>query len=132
MSIEFIWVPSHLGIKGNEYVDKLAQDAITKNVIHIDCCFETFEHSKLILGLNVVLEKWQLMWTACPCSQFYKKIEPKVSFRIKYHDNNRKNAKTITRLRFGKCLLNDYLAKMKITDSDKCTSCETAVESIFC
>ena len=94
-----------------EYVDKLAQDAITKNVIDIDCCYEIFEHNKLIL--NVILEKWQLMWTACPYGQFYKKIEPKVSFRITYHDNNRKNETTITRLRFGKCLLNDYLAKMK-------------------
>jgi len=70
------------------------------------------------------------MWTACFYGQFYQKIEPKVYFRIKYHDNNRKNEKTITRLHFGKCLLNDYLAKMKITDSDKCTSCETAVESV--
>ena len=98
MSIEFIWVPIHLGIKDNEYVDKLAQDAITKNVVDIDCCFEIFEHNKLIL--NVILEKWQLIWTACPYGQFYKKIEPKVSFRKKYHDNNCKNEKTITKLRF--------------------------------
>jgi len=51
VSIEFIWVSSHLGIKGNEYVDKLAQDAITKNVTDIDCCFEIFEHNKLILNV---------------------------------------------------------------------------------
>ena len=78
MSIEFIWVPSRLGIKGNEYVDKLAQDATTKNVVHIDCSFEIFEHNKLIL--NVILEKRQLMWTACPYGQFYKKLNQKFPF----------------------------------------------------
>jgi len=70
------------------------------------------------------------MRTACPYGQFYKKIEPNVSICINYKSNHRKNEKTITRLRFGKCLLTDYLAKMKITDSDKCTSCETAAESV--
>ena len=64
-----------------------------------DCCFEIVEHNKLIL--NVILEKWQIMRTVClPYAQFYKKIEPKVSFSIKYEYNNRKNEKTITRLRF--------------------------------
>lgn len=36
VSIEFIWEPGHLGTKGNEFVDTLAQDASTESDVDYD------------------------------------------------------------------------------------------------
>jgi len=37
---------------------------------------------------------------------------------------------TITRLRFEKCRLNEYLAKLNVTDSKKCVKCKTSAETV--
>jgi len=50
---------------------------------------------------------------------FYRNIESKVSFCIKYEYKNRKKEVTITRLGLGKCCIDEYLAMMKILNSDK-------------
>jgi len=41
----------------------------------------------------------------------------------------RANETTITRLRFGKCL-NEYLAKLNVTDSSQCAQCKAASETV--
>lgn len=60
-----------------------------------------------------VLELWQITYDALTNIDYYKKLEPKVSFNIKYNSKNHVRNKTITRLRTGKAFLNDQLFKMK-------------------
>ena len=61
--------------------------------------------------------------------QFYRKIEPLISRNIKYTHQNRAKETTITRLRFGKFRINEYLAKLNITDSEKCIQCKISAET---
>ena len=80
--------------------------------------------------LQYMDEMWQGIWTTSTTGQFYRKIEPVISRNIKYTRQNRVRETTITRLRFGKCRLNEYLAKLNVTDSTKCAQCKAAVETV--
>jgi len=99
----------------DERGDRLAQNA-TKNETAENLDLEILENN--IIVKKYILDKWQNIWKCCPHGHFYRNIRPKVSFRTEYEYKNRKKEVTVTRLRLGKCI-NEYLAMMKIVDSDK-------------
>jgi len=111
----------------DERGDRLAQNA-TKNETAENLDLEILENN--IIVKKYIIDKWQNIWKCCPRGHFYRTIEPKVSFCIKYEDKNRKKKATITRLRLGKCCINEYLAMMEIVDSDKCSICNSAVKTV--
>ena len=39
--IVFVWVPGHVGIRGNEAADRAAKEALDKNRQPISCLFRT-------------------------------------------------------------------------------------------
>ena len=80
--ILFVWIPSHLGIKGNEKVDVLAKAATNKYEIYEDIKLEVLEYNEIIK--RHILSKWQNEWANCPHGQFYRVIEPNVSLQVKY------------------------------------------------
>ena len=131
LNINFIitrGIPSHVGIKGNEMADRIAQHAITNENIQLDIRLELKEINYCIF--QYIDDKWQHIWTTSATGQFYLKIEPAISRNIKCAHQNRVRETTITRLRFGKCRLNEYLAKLNVTDSTKCTQSKAAAETV--
>ena len=58
-----------------------------------------------------------------PLGKFYKAIEPQVSTKIKYQNENRNKEVTVTRLRFGKCKLNKYLKELNLHPDGECQHC---------
>ena len=46
--ILFVWIPSHLGIKGNEKVDLLAKTATNEGEIYEDIKLEVLEYNETI------------------------------------------------------------------------------------
>jgi len=58
--ILFVWIPSHLGIKGNEKIDVLAQAATNKDEIYEDIELEVLEYNEIIK--RHILSKWQNEW----------------------------------------------------------------------
>ena len=86
-NVLFVWIPSHVGIKGNERADSLAQSANRNDVIDKNIKFETLEH--IFEVRKHVLCLWQDSWTNNTKGQFYRRIEPNVSLQIKYVHSNR-------------------------------------------
>ena len=127
-SILFIWIPSHLGLRGNELADRLAQAATRNCAVDIELNFENLEYN--IRVKKFILEQWQRQWSTSIHGQFYRKVEPTVSLDIKYEHRSRKKEVTLTRLRLGKCCVNEYLARIKVVDSDRCPLCKSSSETV--
>ena len=121
--LTYVWIPSHVGILGNEIADKLAVKATTLPSVTKTISFET--HDVLPLINKYIETKWQSLWDTDRTGRSYFRIEPKVSTKIKYSNSNRKKELVITRLRFGKCKLNSHLHKIKIHATGLCSQCNT-------
>ena len=96
--INFVWIPSHIGIPGNEVADRLARDGAKHDDVDYSVTLEQGDVSRLVSAY--ICEKWQNSWNS---------IEPYVSTRVKFVHNNRKKEISLTRLRIGKCCLNSCL-----------------------
>jgi len=122
VEIKLVWIPSHVGIEGNETADRLAKSATNNQTADITINSTKSEINDKIDSL--ILTKWQQQYDRSPTGRTYKLLEPKVSLKIKYADVNRQREKTITRLRLGKCCLNQYLHKINRHPTGHCDHCK--------
>ena len=120
-SITITWVPSHVGIRGNEKADKLAQQGLKHPTIDHVVNRESSEITEDIK--NHITLKWQQEWSASSTGAHNRLVAPNVSFNIKYVDKSRTKERIISRLRLGKCLLNYYLFKQNNHPTGLCNTC---------
>ncbi|CAK1581898.1 unnamed protein product [Parnassius mnemosyne] len=123
--IEFLWVPSHSGIVGNEIVDQATRQDHHEDQTQ-DCKVpftDYYQHFK-ILSKKLWKDYWNI--TTVNKGKWYAELQPDLPTipwynRFKY--TGRKFITTINRLRFGHCLVPAHLYRMKIVADDKCTHC---------
>ena len=100
--INFVWIPSHIGIPGNEVADRLARDGAKHDDVDYSVPLEQGDVSRLVSAY--ICEKWQNSWNSSNTGHMYmyREIEPYVSTRINFVHNNRKKEIALTRLRIGR------------------------------
>ena len=121
-NVLFAWVPSHVGIQGNEIVDKLAKLATTKPNTDLNIPLELKEAYALID--EHIMKKWQMQWSRGSTGRAYFDLEPSVGEKIKFSCHHRDKETTITRIRLGKCYLNFYLKQINKHTTGLCSTCQ--------
>jgi ribonuclease HI len=120
--ITIVWIPSHVGIKGNEIADILAKQALKSPTVDFHVNFGLIELYEEIN--HHVLQLWQTQWYTTQKGAHYRSIQPLVSNKIKYADrNNRAKEVLISRLRLGKCRLNFYQQQLRMHPTGLCDTC---------
>jgi hypothetical protein len=120
-TITFVWIPSHVGIHGNEMADQLAKDAIQLPIIGSTV---NPELSDVYRDINThILNKWQMAWDNTTGNAIPRLVNPKVGLAPKYQHKNRKIETKITRLRLGQVLNNHYLHKIGVHPDGLCQTC---------
>jgi len=72
-TIRFVWLPSHIGIKGHELADKLANSATANSHVEVDVELELSEAYNLVD--SYIINKWQQTWDSILTVSHYRTIE---------------------------------------------------------
>jgi ribonuclease HI len=129
LQVDIVWIPSHIGIKGNEQADKMAKHATSfpeSDNEHVppdrQTVYRWIERS--------MIKEWQKQYDKIQDKTWYKQLEPNVNKKVKFTATTRREEVTITRIRFEHCRTRDRQFKMKHSESNRCTACPTEVETI--
>ena len=99
-SVSFCWVPSHVGIRGNEAADREAKLATR----HADIVIKKVPHSDLKRPIrSYVLGKWQERWSSplLPNNKKYQNIRDNIDIWFSSFHPSRRIEIILTRLRIG-------------------------------
>ena len=121
IQITISWIPSHVGIRGNERVDVLAKDGLLLQHVNFPIAPDISDLNIMIKEL--VMHEWQVKWNTSTKGRFFHGLEPNVSEAVKYSDPCRPKQTAITRLRFNKSLLGETQFKFKKKDNPLCDVC---------
>ncbi|KAL1447911.1 hypothetical protein WDU94_005491 [Cyamophila willieti] len=122
-TIEFLWIPSHVGIPGNEKADQLAKEALSdNNIAYVNTI--TIEDKKNTLK-KLILSSWNDLWNLQIGNKLLEiKSDTKPwapPFEIK-----RRDQVSITRLRIGHTnITHSFL--MKKEDPPICNRCRCQI-----
>ncbi|XP_076045036.1 uncharacterized protein LOC143027585 [Oratosquilla oratoria] len=99
-SVCFCWIPSHVGIRGNEVADEEAKEACKKSRIDV----RKLPHSDLYKPIkSYIRQKWQDRWSdpLLATNRKYKSIRPNTSYWPSVFHADRRTEIVLSRLRMG-------------------------------
>ena len=120
--VTVVWIPSHVGIAGNETADKLAKEALQHTKLDLKLHAETKEQWEAVD--KDLLERWQEQWAKQKNARHNHQVQPNVSTKCKFVGSCRRQEVMITQLRLGVCSLNHYLHRLGVHSTGLCEYCD--------
>ncbi|XP_037536736.1 uncharacterized protein LOC119413748 [Nematolebias whitei] len=120
LTVTFLWIPAHIGIRGNEMADKAAKEATKHNSVEIEVKFSRAEIKSITK--QRMREKWQKQWEEERKGRWFYIIQRKVG-EMRRAERNRREETVISRLRFGHTGLNRTLFIIGKHNTGKCDHC---------
>ena len=120
-TISFFWVPSHVGIKGNEKADIAARTALSLPVVNFKIPYTDI---KTKVKAHFV-KLWQEHWNGVLFNKL-KPIKPTLGFTKFTNINRRRDETVLHRLRIGHSYLTHSFL-LKQNDHPECTTCACAL-----
>ncbi|CAK1580392.1 unnamed protein product [Parnassius mnemosyne] len=121
INISLVWIPSHIGISGNEYADKLAKQAIVcgDTFLFKNYCYDLIRNTKLLYR-NRWSNHWDKTKTTKGCQ--YAKIQPSIPSKPWFYKLtlNKKHTSMLCRMRLGHCCNSVHLARLHIKNTSIC------------
>ena len=118
-TVIYCWIPSHIGIYGNEKADKNAKESLNLHQTDFKIPFNNF---KPFIN-KYIFNKWQSSWNET-CFNKLKEIEPVVNHHRIVPKLSRRAEIILARLRIGHTrLTHSYLLKRE--DQPYCIGCDT-------
>jgi hypothetical protein len=138
--IELVWVPGHVGAKGNKEADKEAKRAAQGNGSPVEAIPEILRKDLPVslAALRQILttsarREWASAWATSKRYQRLHKIDKKMPSRVYEKLTNglrRAQTSTLTQLRTNHIPLNFYLFRIKRSDSPDCPHCPGITEDV--
>ena len=118
-SVIYCWIPSHIGIHGNEKLDKSAKESLNLEVTDFKIPFNNF---KPFIN-KYVCDKWQTLWDEMP---FYKlkEIEPIINHHRLVPKLSRREEIVLARLRISHTRVT-HSCLLKREERPYCIGCDT-------
>jgi len=115
-NIALCWIPSHVGIPGNEKADSAAKDGLFLSVTAL----KSPASELLPRATKLISEKWQKLWNNCTGNKL-QPINPTIGVYQHVRSLSRRDAVIIHRLRIGHTRLTHSL--LSGTDQPECSAC---------
>ena len=117
-TIHLCWIPSHIGIRGNEAADMAAKESL-----NLDITASQVPYTDLKCHINhFISNKWQEHWSSCPDNKLFK-IKPTLGESPPGFRNSRKEEVVLSRLRIGHAYFShSYILRQQ--DPPECTACQ--------
>jgi len=118
--VRFLWVPSHMGVEGNEIADLAASDfSPSPNILSPNVYACDIRHC----DKKVQISSWQNKWLSSPKGRFLFNISPSISQIPWFHNSllQRHVIVTINRLLCNHTSCADHLFRINIAENNLCT-----------
>ena len=117
-TIYFCWIPSHIGIRGNERADMAAKESLNMNITESQVPFTDI---KPFIN-RLILDKWQARWSTCIDNKLFR-IKPTLGEWRPGFRNSRKEEVILSRLRIGHTYFSHSFILHR-EDRPECIACQ--------
>ena len=117
-TIFFCWIPSHIGIRGNEAADVVAKESLDFNTTASQVLYTDLKPHINSFIANI----WQEHWSSFPDNKLFK-IKPTLGVWPSGFRNSRKEEVVLSRLRIGHTYFShSYIFRQE--DPPECAACQ--------